>query len=117
MAQKSDADKTWTNFKRHFAIKYHEIHKQQRVLGEAGFNSAHIAHENTDMATSLDNLALTATADCNIVADLIAINKKLVETNTALVSQVKLLVATNELLANPQGTAPPNKPLSATNIR
>ena len=69
------------------------------------------------MATALDNLALEETADRNIVADLIAINKKLVETNTPLVAQVKSLVATNALPVNPQGTASPNKPPSATNTR
>ena len=29
--QKSDQDKMWTNFKRHFAAEYHEIRKQQPV--------------------------------------------------------------------------------------
>ena len=43
--------------KRHFAAEYHEIRKQQRVLGDAGFNSANHADETTDMATALDNLA------------------------------------------------------------
>ena len=73
--QKLDADQTWTNFKRQFSAEYHEIREQQHVLGEAGFNSAQIAHETTDVATALDNLALAATADRNIVADLVDINK------------------------------------------
>ena len=66
---------------------------------------------------ALVNLALAATADHNIVAELTAIKKQLVETNTALVDQVKYLVATNTLLANPQVTPSPNKSLSAINTR
>ena len=102
--KKGDADKTWTNLKPHFSAEYHKIHEQKRVSGEAGFNSNQLAHETTDMATSLENMELTAMADRNIVSDLIAINKKLVETNTALVVQVKSLVATNARIANTQGT-------------
>ena len=110
--QKLDADKTWTNFKHHFAADYSEIREQQRILGKAGFNSAQLAYETTYMATVLDNLELVATADCNIVADLVAINKKLVDTNTALVARLKSLVSTNARLANTQGTKY-QKPLKA----
>ena len=97
-------------FKRHFDAEYHEICEQQRVSGESGCNIAQLAHETTDMATSLENLALAATADHSIVADLIAIKKKLVETNNALVTQVKYLVVTNVRLANRQGTKSPKPP-------
>ena len=82
--QKADQDKKRTIFKRHFVAEYHEIREQQRVLGEAGFNSANLAHKTTDMATALDNMALAATADRNIVTDLIATNIKLVDANTTL---------------------------------
>ena len=102
--QKGDANKTWTNFKCQFATEYHKICEQQRVSVKVEFNSAHLAHETTDTAMALDNLALGTTENRNIVANLIAINKKLVETNTVLVSQVKSLVATNARLANTQGT-------------
>ena len=104
----------WTNFKRHFAAEYHKIREQQRILGEAGFNSANLAHETTYIATALDNLAPAATADQNIVADLIATNIKLVDTNTTLATQFKALVATNALLAATQGTASTTKPHNAT---
>ena len=107
----------WTNFKRHFATEYHEIREQQRVLGEAGFNSANHSHETTDMAAALDNLELAATADQNIVTDLIATNRKLVEANTTLATQVKALVATNALLAATQGAVATNKPHTATTKR
>ena len=89
----------WTNFKRHFAAEYHEIREQQRVSGDAGFNSANLAHETTDMATALENLALAATAYQNIVTDHIATNRKLVDANTTLATQFKALVETNALLS------------------
>ena len=114
--KKGDAGKTWTNFKRHFAAEYHKIGEQQCVSGESGFNSAQLAHETTDTDRALGILALSATADHNIVANLIAINKKFVETNTALVAQVKSLVATNAWLANTQDTKYP-KPTRATITR
>ena len=90
--QKGDDDRTWTNFKYHFAAEYHVLREQQRELRKAGFNSTQLVHEITYMTTALENLALAATADCNIFTYLIAINKKWVETNTVLVSQVKYLV-------------------------
>ena len=83
--QKANAKKTWKKFKGHFAAEYHMIRKQQRISGKAGFNSAHLAHETINTETELENIALAATASCNIFADLISIKKKLVETNTALV--------------------------------
>ena len=100
LRQKGEADKIWTNFKRHFAAEYHEIREQQRILGEVEFNSAQLAHETIDMETALEYQALAATDDRNIVADLIAINKKMVDTNTALVAQVISLAETNVRLAN-----------------
>ena len=111
--QKGDADKTWKIFKRHFAAEYHEIREQQHVQGEAVFNSAQLAHETTDIAAALENLALAATAERNIVANIIAINKKSVDINTVLCVQVKSLVATNARLANTQGTKY-QKPTRAT---
>ena len=66
------------------------------------------------METALDNLALAATADRNIVTKLIATNRKLVEANTTLATQVKALVATNALLAATQGAATMNKMHNAT---
>ena len=112
--QKSDQDKTWTNFKHHFPAEYHDIREQQRISGDTRFNSANHAHEKTDMTTALDNLALAATADQNIVTDLIATNRRLFEANTTLATQVKSLVATNALLAATQCAAATNKPHNAT---
>ena len=114
MRHKADQDKTWTNFKRHFAAEYHEIQEQQRVSEHAVCNSANLAHETTDMATALDNLVLAATSDRNIVTDLIAKNRKLVDANTTLATQVKALVATNALLSATQGTSATTKPHKAT---
>ena len=69
------------------------------------------------MATALDNLELVVTADRNIVTDLIATNRKLVEANTTLATQVKALVATNAILAATQGAAATYKPHNATTKR
>ena len=69
------------------------------------------------MATEMENMAVAATADRNIVTELIATNRKLVEANTTLATQVKALVATNALLAATQGAAATNKPHNATTKR
>ena len=91
--QKANSDKTWQIFKRHFAADYHEIRKQQRLSWEAGFNSSHLSHKTTDMATAIDNLSIAATAYRNIVVDFISINKILVETNVTLVALTSKSVA------------------------
>ena len=70
-----------------------------------------------DMATALDNLELAATADRNIVTDLIATNRKLVEANTTLETQVEALVAKNALLAATQGATATNILQNATTKR
>ena len=114
---KPNQDKTWTNFKCHFAAEYHEIREQQRISGDAGYNSANIVHETTDMATALDNLVLAATADRNIVTDLIAKNRKLVDANTTLATQLKALEVINALLAATQGAASTTKPHNANTER
>ena len=108
MAPESRPRQTWTNSKRHFAAEYHEIRKQQRVLGDNRFNSANSAHETTDMATELDNLELAATADRNIVMELISTNRNLVEAIITLSTQVKPLAAKNALLTTTSTTKPHN---------
>ena len=82
-----------------------------------GFNSANSAHETTDMVTALDNLALAATADRNIVMEIIATNRKLVEANTTIATQVKALVATNALLVATQEPTATKKEYNATTKR
>ena len=85
-------------------------------MGEAGFNSAQLAHETTDMATALENMVPVATADRNIVANLIAIHNKFMDNNTAFVVQLNNMVATNMRLAKTQGTES-QKPPRATIAR
>ena len=86
-------------------------------MRDAEFNSANLAHETTDVATALDNLALAATADRNIVTEIIATNRKLVDANTTLATQVKALVASNALLVATQGAASTTKPHNANTNR
>ena len=64
---------------------------------------------------ALENLTLAATADRNIVTGLIATNRKLVEANTTLDTQVKALLATKALLTATQGAASTNKPHNSNN--
>jgi hypothetical protein len=66
--KKPALDKTWTNFKHFFAAEYHALKEQQKVnMSQSNF---HGANAIMDISTALDNLALAATADCNIVAPL-----------------------------------------------
>ena len=69
------------------------------------------------MATALENLALVTKADRNIATDLIATNRKLVDANTTLATQVEALVATNALLAAIQGAESTTKLHNATTKR
>lgn len=85
--KKTAADKTWANFKTFFAEEYHDLKEQQKV--NTTQTNFHGANEVTDISMALDNLAMAATTDRDIVAQLTLSNKQLIEINTTLTAQLK----------------------------
>jgi hypothetical protein len=87
--KKAAINKTWTNFKTSFAAEYHDLKEQQKVnTNQSNFHGANAA---IDISIALDNLAMTATTDRDIVAQLTKSNQQLTVAN-------KLLTETNAQL-------------------
>jgi len=101
--KKPAADKTWTRFKRYFAEEYHDLQEQQRV--NASQSNFHGANSVLDISSALDNLAMAATTDRDIVAQLTQSNKQLVEMNATLNAQLKNLMETNNNLIKQLGSS------------
>ena len=91
-------DKIWALFKQFFADKYHDLKEQQRVnISGSNFHSDNAA---VDIGKALNNLALAATADREIVVRLNNTNASLVETITSITEQLRLDQANNAALDN-----------------
>ena len=61
-------------------------------------NNFHSANSSVDFTQALDNLAMTAISDRDIVAQLTKINQQLTTTNTNVSAQLQTVLATNAAL-------------------
>jgi uncharacterized protein (DUF433 family) len=105
--------KTWALFKQFFAAEYHDLKEQQCLnVTQSNFHHANHAVElMADISTALDNLAMAATTDQDIVAQLTQANQALTAANWALTNQLQQALNThatlvNSLQARHQPTAP-----------
>jgi hypothetical protein len=99
--KKPPIDKTWTAFKSFFATEYHDLKEQQRInVSSSNFHGANAA---LDISHALDNLALAATTDKDIVAQLTATNKDLSAHIKNLTTQLQIALDTNAILAQKLG--------------
>jgi hypothetical protein len=99
--KKAAVDKTWATFKSFFAAEYHDMKEQQKVNHSR--NNFHGANAVTDISTALDNLALTATTNCDIVSQLTKSNKQLTKTNKLLIKQLRTSIEANNVLIKKLG--------------
>jgi uncharacterized protein (DUF433 family) len=101
--------KTWALFKTFFASEYHDLKEQKRLNGtQSNFHNANQAVELTaDISTALDNLAMAATTDRDIVAQLTQANQALTAANRALTNQLQQALNTNATLVNSMQHRPP----------
>jgi phage shock protein A len=80
--EKIEADKTWNNFKIHFAAAYRQ-HRQMQgdTVGSQGYTNAAVAQSEDDLAeqslSALANLATPTAADRAVVAQLTEANSRL----------------------------------------
>jgi hypothetical protein len=95
---KHTIEKTWTQFKSHFAAA-HRQHKQMQgeSAATAGYHSANaaISHNEDQMAESLANLATPTAADRGVVAALTQANARLakqLEDNSNELREIKALL-------------------------
>jgi hypothetical protein len=92
-------------FKTFFATEYHDLKEQQKVNVQGNkFHGANAAIEAIDIGTALDNLALAATTDHDIVTQLTAANHQLTLTIKQLTDQLQRTLPTNTTLVNKLGT-------------
>jgi hypothetical protein len=102
--KKAPLAKTWATFKAFFATEYHDLKEQQKVNVQGNkFHNANAAIEAIDIGTALDNLALAATADRDIVTQLTAANHQLTLAVKQLTDQLQRALATNTTLVNKLG--------------
>jgi hypothetical protein len=100
--KKPPGNKTWENFKPLFAAEYHDLKEQQKInTSNTNFHGANAAVEIT---TALDNLALAAINDRDIVMQLTNSNQQLTEANKLLTEQLQQAQNTNTKLVQKLGT-------------
>jgi len=104
--KKTAADKTWNTFKTFFAAEYHNNKEQQKV--NTSSNNFHGANSVLDISSALGNLALAATTDRDIVAQLTQSNRALTEANKNLTEQLKTAIDTNSILIRKLGPTSTN---------
>jgi hypothetical protein len=104
--KKATVDKTWANFKAFFVAEYHDMKEQQKV--NQSQNNFHGANAVTNISTTLDNLAMAATTDHDIVSQLTESNKQLTENNKILIEQLRPSIQANSVLTKKLGGQKPS---------
>ena len=126
--RKPELQKTWAAFKQFFAAEYHDLKEQDKVNNNQNnfhganatiHNNIHSANAAIDITQALDNLALAAISDRDIVNQLTKANQQLTETNTKLSIQLETALATNaSLVAKIRATATPTTATTTeTNVK
>lgn len=84
--RRTAVDKMWPNFKIYFGEEYHDLKETQRITaGQGGYHGANAATDIViDLGAALDNLALAASADKNIVKESVRANKQLTDATKLL---------------------------------
>jgi len=108
--KKPAIDKTWAQFKTFFTAEYHDQKEQSKVNNnQANFHGANAV---TDISAALDNLAMAATNDRDIVQHLTSINNQLTATNKLLTEQLAASLQANQAAGRPNANRP-NAPAPA----
>jgi hypothetical protein len=98
--EKIEAEKTWNNFKIHFAAVYRQHRQMQgETVGAQGYANAAVAQPGDDLAEqalgSFANLATVTTVDRGVVAQLTQAKSRLakqLEDNATAVKEIKSLL-------------------------
>lgn len=92
--RKTEADRTWINFKSHFLEAQREVRLQQQTAKQAGFSTANALYANQDnqyreTAEALANLATATSSDRQAFAALVVTNSQLSEQLTAALNEIR----------------------------
>ena len=97
----STEQKTWKNFKTHFARAYNELKENQQTAGTAGYAGNAMESQT---ASALNNLANAAVADretmANLTSTINCLTQQLAETNNKLAQAVSLTTSLQTELVN-----------------
>ena len=93
---------TWYHFKTFFATEYHDQKEQQRTTSGQSQYFANAATDNgsINIVETLDNLALSATNDRDVLTALIESNKTLTKNNEKLVAKMEEIATSVTKLTN-----------------
>jgi hypothetical protein len=91
----------WADSKTFFAAEYHDMKEQQK--GNHSHNNFYGANAVTDISTALDNLAMAATTNRDIVSRITESNKQLTQTNKILIEQLRTSIEANTVLTKKLG--------------
>jgi hypothetical protein len=108
--RKPVANRTWVAFKPFFATEYNDLKEQQKL--NTNQNNFHGANSAIDLTTAIDSLAMAATTDREVMAQLTCTNQQLVHTNQQLTEQLRQAIA--ELAQHKKQTAYKPKPTTTT---
>jgi hypothetical protein len=104
------ANRTWAAFKTLFATEYNDLKEQQKL--NTNQNNFHGPNSAIDLTTTIDSLAMAATTDHDVMAQLTLTNKQLVQTNQHLTEQLGKALAELAQHKKQQGSKP--KPTTTT---
>ena len=111
--KKDPADKTWANFKLHFANEYQDLKENQVTTTSSAYQAT--AEYQQDTVDALANLATATASDREAVANLTATNKALMDelakVNAELITALKKINSMGLIIAdlkakNPSNTSP-----------
>jgi hypothetical protein len=95
---------TWVTFKPFFATEYNDLKEQNKInTNQTNFHGANSA---IDLTTAIDSLAMAATTDREVMAQLTHTNQQLVATNQQLSAQLQQATLALAQLQNTTKTSP-----------
>jgi hypothetical protein len=112
--RKPIVDRTWVACKPFFATEYNDLKEQHKL--NTNQNNFHGANSAIDLTTDIDSLAMAATTDREVMAQLTQTNQQLVETNKQLSAQLQQANLELAQLKN-QTTYQPRTPTPRLNLQ
>jgi hypothetical protein len=104
--RKPAANRTWVAFKPFFATEYNDLKEQQKLNNNQ--NNFQGANSAINLTTAIDSLAMAATTDRDVMAQLTQTNQQLVQSIQRLTEQLGTAMA--ELAKHKKQPTPKTKP-------
>jgi hypothetical protein len=109
------AERTWVTFKPFLATEYNDLKEQHKI--NMNQNNFHGANSAIDLTTAIDSLAMAATTDQEVMAQLTHTNQQLVETNQQLSAQLHQATLELAQIKNQTNYSPKTPPRSNPQVQ